>query len=112
MKEKKNIGIGVESPKEKCEDRHCPFHGDVKVRGRTFTGTVIRKSPHKTVVVEWPRPYYIKKFERYEKRRTRVKAHNPKCIDADIGDKVMIGETRPISKTKNFVVVKNESTNM
>ena len=108
MKEKKNIGIGVESPKEKCEDRHCPFHGEIKVRGRIFKGNVIRKSPHKTIVVEWPRSYYIQKYERYEKRRSRVKAHNPKCLDVEVGDKVVIAETRPISKTKNFVVVKIE----
>ncbi|MAG78084.1 30S ribosomal protein S17 [archaeon] len=108
MKEKKNIGIGVDSPKSKCEDRHCPFHGEIKVRGRVFNGKVIRKSPHKTIMVEWPRPHYIKKYERYEKRRTRIKAHNPKCIDAKIGDSVIVAETRPISKTKNFVVVKVE----
>ena len=108
MKQKKNIGIEVDLPKEKCDDKHCPFHGEIKVRGRTFVGTVIKKSIHKTILVEWPRAHYIPKFERYEKRRTRVTVHNPKCIDAKIGDKVMIGETRPISKTKNFVVIKIE----
>jgi len=108
MKEKKNIGIEVDFPKKKCEDKHCPFHGEIKVRGRSFSGTVIRKNTHKTIIVEWPRPFYIKKYERYEKRRSRIKAHNPKCLDVNVGDKVMVAETRPISKTKNFVVVKIE----
>ncbi|MFH1972884.1 MAG: 30S ribosomal protein S17 [archaeon] len=108
MKEKKNIGIEVDFPKNKCEDKHCPFHGDIKVRGRSFNGIIIKKSPHKTVTVEWLRPFFIKKYERYEKRRSRIKAHNPHCMDANIGDKVMVAETRPISKTKNFVVVKIE----
>ncbi|MCF7866552.1 30S ribosomal protein S17, partial [Candidatus Woesearchaeota archaeon] len=58
------------------------------------------------VTVEWERRKYIPKYERYEKRRTKVKAHNPEEIDAKVGDKVIIAETRPISKTKNFVVIK------
>ena len=75
-------------------------------RGRTFTGTVISDKMSKTVTVEWERRKFIKKFERYEKRRTRIKAHNPTELNAEKGDVVMIEETRPISKTKNFLVVK------
>ncbi|MBT3324350.1 30S ribosomal protein S17 [archaeon] len=107
MTNKKSVGMGFELPKEKCEgDLSCPFHGSLKLRGRTFAGTVIKRNPHKTVTIEWPRTSYIQKYERYEKKRTRVKAHNPSCINAQIGDKVTIVETRPISKTKNFVIVK------
>ncbi|RLF76193.1 30S ribosomal protein S17, partial [Thermococci archaeon] len=47
----------------------------------------------------------LKKYERYELRRSRIHAYNPECIDAKAGDKVLIAETRPLSKTKNFVVV-------
>ena len=102
MTNKKSVGMGFELPKEKCEgDLSCPFHGSLKLRGRTFAGTVIKRNPHKTVTIEWPRTSYIQKYERYEKKRTRVKAHNPSCINAQIGDKVTIVETRPISKTKN-----------
>jgi len=109
MKENtKEIGFGFKAPKKACVDVHCPFHGDIKIHGRTFVGTVIKKSPHKTVCVEWPRTFYLEKYERYSKRRSRVKAHNPECIDAKIGDKVTIAETRPISKTKTFVVVRIE----
>ncbi len=73
-------------------------------RGRSFTGKVVRAKMHKTVVVEWERRVLIPKFERYEKRRSKVAAHNPEEIDAKEGDIVRIEETRPISKTKNFVV--------
>ena len=72
---------------------------------RIFSGTIIKKDTHQTIVVEWSRLYYLKKFERYEKRRSRIRAHNPPCINAKIGDTVTIIETRPISKTKSFVVV-------
>ncbi len=109
MKKTKKIGINVEQPKNKCEDLHCPFHGGLKLRGRIFHGTVITDSFHKTVKVEWPRQYYLKKYERFEKKRSRVKAHNPPCIDAKKGNKVKIMECRPISKTKNFVIIKNET---
>ncbi|MCF7901346.1 30S ribosomal protein S17 [Candidatus Woesearchaeota archaeon] len=78
----------------------------LSIRGRKFTGTVVSDKMSKTVTVEWERRKYIPKYERYEKRRTKVKAHNPEEIDAKVGDKVIIAETRPISKTKNFVVIK------
>ena len=77
----------------------------ISTRGRTFTGTVIRDKMSKTVTVEWERRKYIPKYERYEKRRTRVKAHNPENINAKEGDLVKIKETRPLSKTKNFIVI-------
>ncbi len=104
----KNVGMGLVSPSESCVDEHCPFHGNLKLHGRVFQGKVIKKNAHKMVNIEWPRIAYLSKFERYSKARSRVKAHNPECIDAKIGDTVMIVETRPISKTKKFVVVRIE----
>ncbi len=74
------------------------------VRGRTFTGTVVSDKMAKTVTVVWERRKYIPKYQRYTKARTRVKAHND--IGAKTGDLVEIRETRPISKTKNFIVTK------
>jgi len=74
-------------------------------RGRKFTGTVVSDKMSKTVSVMWESRKYIPKYERYEKKRTKVKAHNPEEIDAKKGDIVIIEETRPISKTKNFIVI-------
>ena len=102
-----DVGIkGVEEPKQKCSDRNCPFHGTTKVRGRIFEGVVVKAKMTKTVVVMWERLRYVKKYERYMKMSTTVHAHNPPCIDAKEGDTVMIMETRPISKTKSFAVIK------
>lgn len=75
------------------------------VRGKTFVGKVVSAKMHKTVVVEWERRTLIPKFERYEKRRSKVSAHNPEDINAQEGDIVKIQETRPLSKTKNFAVI-------
>jgi len=108
MEEKsKNIGIKVKLLRKKCNDKCCPFHGNLKCRGKIFTGVVISAKMHKTVAVEFERKYYLPKYERYEKRRTRIKAHNPDCINAKDGDIVKISECRPLSKTKNFVVIEN-----
>lgn len=88
-----------------CDDVKCALHGKIEARGRTFTGVVISDKMQKTVTVEWPRLFYIPKFERYEKRRSRVKAHNPACIAAKSGDTVKIAECRPIAKTVAFVII-------
>lgn len=101
----KNIGIKVKAPKETCKDKNCPFHGDIKLRGRILTGTVIKKDTHKSATIEWTRQHYIPKYERYEVRRSRVRVHNPDCIKAEIGDKVKVAECRPISKMKHFVII-------
>ena len=77
----------------------------ISLRGRTFEGTIINMNLQKTVTVEWQRQYYLPKYERFEKRRTRVKAHKPDSLNVEIGDQVKIMETRPISKTKHFVIV-------
>ena len=88
-----------------CNDPHCGIHGQIIWRGRSFIGTIIQSKAQKTATVEWTRKHYIPKFERYEKRRSHLKVHNPSCINAIKGDLVRIGETRKISKTKSFVIL-------
>ena len=102
---KENIGLDVKIPDNRCDDNNCPFHGSLKVRGRKFDGTVVSSKMRKTVLVEWERKKHLRKYERYEKRRTKLKAHNPPCINTREGDIVTIMECRPLSKSKNFVVV-------
>ena len=105
MKEKKQIGIDVNIPSKKCNDKHCPFHSNLKLRGKVFSGKVRKVNVQKTATIEWPRTYFIPKYERYERRRTVVKAHKPDCLEVKAGDIVTIAESRPISKTKNFVIL-------
>ena len=89
-----------------CKDNNCPFHGSLSLRGRKFTATVTSAKMRKTAVIEFPRLHYITKYERYEKRRTKLKVHNPECVSAKNGDVVEIMECRPLSKTKSFVITK------
>jgi len=89
-----------------CEDKKCPIHGGLKVRGQTFKGKVISSKPTHTVTVERTMIIFVPKYERSKKARSRVHAHNPPCINAKEGDIVLLGETRKISKTKSFAVLK------
>ena len=102
---KKSVGFGIRFPDKTCDDVKCPFHGKVKLRGRTFVGTVTSDLMAKSVTVQFERRIYVPKYERYKKAYTKIKAHNPSCVHATTGDKVKIVETRPLSKTKHFVVV-------
>ena len=92
-----------------CKDRLCPKHGDrkLKMRGRTFEGNVIKKLPGR-VTIQFERMLKIPKYERYEKRKTKIHARLPDCMkdDCDVGDLIQIAETRPISKMIHFVVSK------
>ncbi len=101
----REIGIEVQLPEKECEDENCPFHGKLSVRGQIIEGVVVSDKAPKTVVVLRSYLKKIRKYERYEKRRSKIHAHNPPCIDAKVGDVVKIAECRPLSKTKSFVVV-------
>jgi small subunit ribosomal protein S17 len=104
-KGRQNIGAGVAPPANTCTDRNCPWHGRLPVRGRILSGRVRSAKSHSTAVIEWAYNRFVPKFERYERRNSRVTAHNPPCIKAREGDSVVIAECRPISKTKSFVIV-------
>ena len=105
-KSPKNVGIpGIEAPSELCTDRFCPFHGEIGVRGRVFEGVITSTKPSRTAVVEWTRRIFVPKYERFEKKKSKVYAHIPSCLTIHTNDKVKIGECRPISKMKKFVVL-------
>ena len=104
-KKQKNIGIEVKFPEKECNDINCPFHGKLRIRGREFTGEVKRVKAQRTAVIEWQRLYYLPKYERYEKRRSRIITHLPSCLNVKLGDQVRIVECKPLSKTKSSVII-------
>ena len=100
-----DIGIGATAPKKSCDDRNCPFHGALSVRRKFLDGKVVSAKMMKTVTVEKNFQLYNRKYTRYEKRRSRILAHSPPCLEIHEGDSVRIAECRPISKEVAFVVV-------
>ncbi len=106
MSEIKNIGVDVKAPTKTCQnDKHCPFHGSLSLRGRTFVGKVLAAKMPKNATVVWERQVQNKKYERFQKKQTKIVVHNPMCIDAKPGDIVKIMECRKISKIKSFVII-------
>ncbi len=99
------IGLDVKEPEQECEDKHCPFHGDLSVGGSTFTGEVQSTKMQKSATVRWETAESIPKYERKERRNTKITAHVPDCLEVEEGDQVGIVESRPISKTKSAVIV-------
>jgi len=98
-------GIDVKIPENTCTDPNCPFHGTLSVRGIKLEGEVVSTKMQKNIVIERERRVYNKKYERYEKRRSRKHAHIPPCITKHVGDHVVIMECKPLSKAVTFVVV-------
>lgn len=68
-------------------------------------GTIVSDKPDKTVVVRVN--HYVKHpvYKKYIKRNTKVYAHDAKN-EYKNGDKVMIEETRPLSKLKHWRVLR------
>jgi len=99
------MSLTFKKPKKSCDDRDCPFHGALAVRGRVLDGVVVTAKMDKTVIVEREYLQFSTKFLRYERRRSHIPSHNPPCIDAKEGDRVRVAECRPLSKTVSFVVV-------
>ena len=74
---------------------------------RILSGTICKATNKKTVVVEVERTFKHPIYKKYIKRSKKYHAHDE--TDAfRVGDKVIIEETRPISKLKTWKVVNNE----
>ena len=74
---------------------------------RILSGIICKATNKKTVIVEVERTFKHPIYKKYIKRSKKYHAHDES--DAlRVGEKVMIEETRPISKLKTWKVVSNE----
>jgi small subunit ribosomal protein S17 len=75
------------------------------------TGEVISDKMDKTIVVRVERRFRHPKFKKVVTQYKKFYAHDEKR-EAKVGDRVLIAETRPLSKTKSWrlvqVVEKNQ----
>ncbi|VDD93312.1 unnamed protein product [Enterobius vermicularis] len=107
----RNVGLGFKTPTEAKVgtyiDKKCPFTGNVSIRGRILTGVVVKTKMQRTIVIRRDYLHFIKKYRRYEKRHRNMSVHcSPAFRDIAIGDVVIVGECRPLSKTVRFNVLK------
>jgi small subunit ribosomal protein S17 len=70
-------------------------------RKRELVGIVVSNKMDKTCVVQVVRRYKHPKYKKYVHERTRYKAHDEENT-TNIGDKVIIVESRPLSRDKRW----------
>lgn len=68
---------------------------------RVITGVVVSNKMEKTVVVRAERLVKHSSFHKYIRRHVTYKAHDERN-ECNIGDKVLIVESRPLSKDKRW----------
>lgn len=79
----------------------------MKTRGmkRQLVGKIVKDRMDKTVVVRVERMVKHKFYHKYIRRRATYAAHDERN-ECKIGDKVVITESRPLSKTKRWRVAR------
>ncbi|MCG6893839.1 MAG: 30S ribosomal protein S17 [Desulfobacteraceae bacterium] len=77
----------------------------MKERGskRQVFGTVVSNKMDKTVTVQVERLVKHRLYKKYVRRRSTFAAHDSRN-DCQVGDKVIITESRPLSRTKRWRV--------
>lgn len=74
---------------------------------RTLTGKVVSDKMEKSIVVLIERRVKHPVYGKYVSKSTKMKAHD-EANECKIGDTVTIAESRPLSKTKSWALVKIE----
>ena len=75
---------------------------------RILSGVICKATNKNTVVVQVERTFKHPIYKKYIKRSKKYHAHD-ETDTLKVGDKVMIEETRPISKLKTWKVISNET---
>ncbi len=75
---------------------------------RQLQGIVVSDKPDKTVVVDVERRFTHPLFKKTVRRTKKYQAHDPEN-QYKVGDRVVIQESRPISKSKRWIVVGQEA---
>jgi len=105
----KSIGLGFKTPLDAKEgtyiDKKCPWTGNVAIRGKLLRGVVVSNKMKRTIVIRRDYLHYIKKYNRYEKRHKNVPAHCSPAFKLNVGDNIIVGQCRPLSKTVRFNVL-------
>lgn len=80
-----------------------------ETKGMTLEGTVVKAAMKDTVTVEVMRYVKHPKYKKYQRKTKKYLVHNPGNT-AVVGEKVIIRQTRPISKLKHFIIASRISS--
>ena len=97
----------------RADDRRATGDGSAdaaKKRGdrKTREGMVVSDKMEKTIVVELEDRVKHPRYSKVIRRTTKVKAHDENGT-AGVGDRVLLAETRPLSATKRWRLVRSSS---
>jgi len=70
---------------------------------RILKGKVVKNKSEKTIIVDVESTYMHKKYKKFLRKNKKYAVHDEENV-SEIGDVVQIIESRPISKTKKFVL--------
>ncbi|MBA0566518.1 hypothetical protein Golob_011328 [Gossypium lobatum] len=70
---------------------------------KSVVGIVVSNKMQKSVVVAVDRLFHYERYNRYVKRTSKFMAHDEKD-ECNIGDRVKLDPSRPLSKHKHWVV--------
>lgn len=77
---------------------------NLKPKKRKLVGVVVSNQMQKTVVVEISTVQFHPKYQKRLRLQRRFKAHDEKN-EYKVGDRVIIEETRPLSREKRWRVI-------
>ena len=108
----KNVGLGFKTPKNaingKYIDKKCPFTGNVSIRGRIIRAQVATYKMKNSLIIRRNYLHWVQKYQRYMKRHKNFAAHVSPCFDrVRVGDDVVVGQCRPLSKTVRYNVLEH-----
>lgn len=71
------------------------YLGNVSIRGRIIRGVIVSAKMDKTLIVRRDYLHFRSKYQRYEKRHSKIPAHISPCFeDYNEGDIATIGQCR------------------
>jgi len=76
--------------------------------GKVLEGTVVKAAMKDTATVSVESYVKHPKYKKYQRHSKKFLVHD-EGNTAQVGDKVSIRETRPISKRKHFILVRSDS---
>jgi small subunit ribosomal protein S11e len=87
-------------------DKKCPWTGLISIRGRILTGKVVSTKMSRTIIIRREYLHYVPKYNRYERRHSKLPVHVSPAFRVNVGDEVVVGQCRPLSKTVKFNLLK------